>query len=79
MMASWFTNRLMEKCACGSGRSYRGCCLRRELAFAGIGVIAAAALFAGFSGLNRWTFAMTVCGVLAAAGLAGWWVQRRLK
>jgi len=78
-MASWFTNRLMEQCDCGSGRAYRRCCIRREMAFAGIGVIAAAALFAGVSGLNRWTFAMTVCGVLAAAGLAGGRDQRRFK
>ena len=79
MMVGWVRNKLLERCACGSGRPYRSCCLRRELALAGIVVIAAAALFAGVSGLNRWTFTVTVCGVLTAAGLAGWWVQRRFK
>ena len=78
-MACWLRNKLLEKCTGGSGRPYRNCCLGLEVTFAGIAVIAAASLLAGVSGQDRWMFTMAVCGVLAAAMLAGWWVQKRFR
>jgi hypothetical protein len=37
--------KLSDKCACGSGKLYRSCCLRLETAYLVIGAFAGLALF----------------------------------
>ena len=78
-MAFWLTTKLNEKCACGSGKAYRICCLRRELLYFLIMVIAAVALFAGASGMNATVFLRVLVVVLLVAGVAGWLIQSRSK
>lgn len=78
-MAFWLTTKLTEKCPCNSGKTYRDCCLRREMAFFAIFCLAALALFAGVAGQNAVTFTVVLVVVLVVAGFAGWLVKRWLK
>ncbi|MBI1175822.1 hypothetical protein GC207_00125 [bacterium] len=70
----WLRQKLAAPCACPSGRSYRSCCLRREIALFMIGVVAAAILFAAHD--RGWAFVVTV---ISGAAVLGWVVGRRFR
>ena len=78
-MAFWLTTKLDEKCACGSGKAYRVCCLRRETAFFAIMAVAAAALFVGVSGNDPLVFTVVLLTVILLAGGLGWVAKKSLK
>jgi uncharacterized membrane protein YeaQ/YmgE (transglycosylase-associated protein family) len=77
-MSFRLTTKLNEKCACGSGKAYRTCCLRLEIIYLVIGVLAAVVLF--FAHVNgRVNSSVLVVAVLLFAGLAGWLAKQFLK
>lgn len=79
MMAFWLTTKLNEKCACGSGKAYRFCCIRRESLYFLIMCVAALVLFAGASGMNAAVFLEVLIAVLLVAGVLGWLIKNRSK
>ena len=71
---TWLQRKLDEPCVCHSGRSYRSCCLRHEVAYLVIGTVAAFALF-GTHDLGL----IAVIPILLIAALAGWFVSRYFR
>jgi hypothetical protein len=69
---SWFQHKLAEPCVCRSGRTYRECCLGRELVFLGVAVAAGAVLL-----LFHEHIAALVLPVLLGVTLAIRWVHRK--
>jgi hypothetical protein len=65
-MKTWLTRKLVEPCACHSGRAYRECCYRRETIYFVVGVAAAAALF----GAHQWPALLAIVPVLLIAAVA---------
>jgi len=78
-MAFWLATKLNESCVCGSGKSYRLCCLFREIVYLLIAALVAAALFLGAGGMDAGVYIRVMLAVLTVAGVLGWLVCRWLK
>jgi hypothetical protein len=77
-MSFWLTTKLNEKCACGSGKAYRTCCMRLEIIFLVIGTLAALILFFGH-GNGLVNDSVIVVAVLLFVALVGWLAKKILK
>jgi hypothetical protein len=73
-MSFWLTTKLNEKCACGSGKAYRNCCMRWEII--GFVIVILATLVSFFVRVNG---VVILVAVLIFAGFVGWLAKQFLK
>jgi dihydrofolate reductase len=69
-LTTWVNSKLSKDCGCGSGESYRICCLHRKWVLLSLGVLAAGLLFSKTMWMDDWAHAawVVLVGMLAVWG-----------